>query len=159
MTLLALAHVEGIPGPKGSLNGFCPTCARRGLPQRVVMKEQSEVGVKFRKTVARQLRDSAFSNFSASYLGDVQTRLIFFIPRQMAVKNGVEQDYPVPSHDTERPTHRNSGDVEKHVRTVHDALMDVSAIKDDSQVWRTVAEKRWADAENPPGCVVEVKTA
>lgn len=158
MTLLALAHVEGIPGPKGSLNGFCPTCAKRGLPQRVVMKEQSEVGVRFRKVVARWLNRAAAPERIA-YCGPVETRLIFFIPRQMAVKNGVEQGSSVPSHDIPMPTHRNSGDVEKHVRTVHDALMDANVIKDDSQVWRIVAEKRWADAENPPGVVIEVKTS
>jgi Holliday junction resolvase RusA-like endonuclease len=159
MSLLALVRVDGIPGPKGSLNAFCPTCARKGLPQKVVVKEQSDVGVTFRKAVKRQIHSFAGSPPLQPYAGDIETRLIFFIHRQKRVKAGVELEEWVPSHSGPRPTFQKSGDVEKHARTVHDALMDAGLIVDDSQVWRTTAEKRWADAANPPGCVVEVRMA
>jgi Holliday junction resolvase RusA-like endonuclease len=160
MSLLALVRVDGIPGPKGSLNAFCPTCARKKLPQRVVVKEQSDVGVTFRRAVSRQVKKLLVQDrVNEIYAGDIETRLIFFIHRQKRVKAGVELEEWVPSHSGPRPTFQKSGDVEKHARTVHDALMDAGLIVDDSQVWRTTAEKRWADAANPPGCVVEVRTA
>jgi Holliday junction resolvase RusA-like endonuclease len=162
VNLLALVRVDGVPGPKGSLSAFCVRCAKKHLPQSVVVKEQSEVGAKFRKVVARKIKDlgqGLVTDSEHPYPGDVETRLIFFIHRQKRVRAGVELDEWVPSHAGPRPTFRNSGDVEKHARNVHDALMDAGVIEDDDQVWRSVIEKRWADVANPPGCVVEVRAA
>lgn len=154
--VLTLVRVDGIPGPKGSLNAFCPTCARKNLPQKVVVKEQSDVGATFRVQVRKAVLGATASRREA-FAGPVETRLIFFIHRQKRVKAGVELDEWVPSHAGPRPTFQKSGDTEKHVRTVHDALMDAGLIEDDSQVWRITAEKRWATGDDPPGCVVEVR--
>lgn len=151
---LVLAAVHGTPGPKGSLRAVCLRCARQRLASKVVMQEQSETGEKFRKIIARQLKVIAGQ---LAFTGPVETKLTFFIKRQRVVKAGVEQDQWVPSHAGPVPTHRNSGDVEKHVRTVHDALMDAGVLADDSQVWRVTAAKRWADEKNEPGAVIEVR--
>lgn len=154
MTALVVARVDGTPGPKGSLNGFCQRCAKFGYKQMIVMKEQSEVGVRFRKLVARQLK---VGQGQLAFAGPVQTNLTFWIKRQRKVKNGVELDEWVPTHQSPVPVHHGSGDVEKHVRVIHDALKDAGVLADDALVWRTVAEKLWADEEHAPGVMIEVR--
>lgn len=156
MSLLTLVRVDGIPGPKGSVNAFCLRCAKQRIPQSIVVKEQSEVGAAFRKTIAREIKHH-LAGRTEPFSGDIETRLTFFIHRQRRVKAGVELEEWVPSHAGPRPTFRKSGDVEKHARNVHDALMDAGLIEDDDQVWRTVVEKRWATEQDPPGVVVEVR--
>lgn len=157
MTALLAARVSGIPGPKGSVNAFCVRCASKHLKPAVVVKEQSEGGVAFRKLVARELKTAIGARGPEVFTGPVETRLTFYIERRRVVKAGVAQDAWIPSHQSPVPAHRNSGDVEKHVRTVHDALMDAGVLADDSQVWKTTAAKRWATDENPPGVVIEVQ--
>ncbi len=153
--MLAAVTVQGVPGPKGSVNAFCTRCAKRGYGQSVVVKEQSETGVSFRKLVARQL-GLQLPGWAPAYAGPIETRLTFYIERKFVVRNAVQTDRILPSHSGQRPTHRNSGDVEKHVRTIHDALMDANIILDDSQVWRTVAEKLWAEPGTLPGVTIEI---
>ena len=160
MSNLLDLFVKGIPGPKGSVNAFCVRCAKARKPSAIIVKEQSEVGVKFRKVVANAVKVHLVQHRVNEILTqDIETRLTFFIHRQRRVLAGVELEEWVPSHAGPRPTFRNSGDVEKHARTIHDALMDAGLIEDDSQVWRTVSEKRWADADNPPGVLLEVRIA
>lgn len=160
MSLLLLTEVNGTPGPKGSVSAFCTRCARRNLRPAVAIKEDSKVGAGFRLAVARQLKAGSFHGMISDrpYTGPVETRLIFYIQRRRAVRGGVETDQWLPSHSGPYPTYQKSGDIEKHVRTVHDALMDAGVILDDSQVWRVVAEKRWADEKNEPGVVIEIRT-
>src|SRR4051812_24329181 len=117
MSDLLTVRVHGIPGPKGSLSAFCPTCARKGLPQKVQIREQSDVGISFRKAVKLTVVRNLIDPLAAPYPGPIETHLIFFIHRQKRVKAGVELNEYVPSHAGPRPTFRNSGDVEKHART------------------------------------------
>lgn len=154
MTALVLARVDGTPGPKGSLNSFCQRCAKFGYRQTIIVKEQSETGIKFRKIIARQLK---VSRGQMAFAGPVESRLTFYIKRQHKVKNGVELDEWVPTHQTPVPVHHGSGDVEKHVRVVHDALKDAGVLADDALVYRTVSEKLWADEEHAPGVFIEVR--
>lgn len=152
MTALLAARVSGTPGPKGSVNAYCVRCAGKGLKPAVAVREQSERGVAFRKLVARELKAAVRARELEIFTGPVITRLTFYIERQISVDGDI-----VPSHQSPVPTHRNSGDVEKHVRTVHDALMDAGIIADDSQVADTVARKRWADEVNPAGVMITIQ--
>ncbi len=148
-----LARVYGTPGPKGSVNAFCQRCARFRYKQTIVIKEQSETGVAFRKIVTRQLK---VTPGQVTFTGPVETRLTFYVERRRKVKNGVELDEWVPSHQSPVPVHHGSGDIEKHVRVIHDALTDAGVWTDDALVWRTTSEKLWADEQNPPGALIEV---
>lgn len=148
MTELLSARVDGIPGPKGSLTAFCMAACCRGRRPQVVVKEQSEVGAAFRKLVARKLK---LLKWEKPIEGPISTIITVYVPRKYSKDGKVW-----PSHDTAYPVHRNSGDIEKHARTVHDALMDAGIIADDSQVWFTTLCKKWADAENPPGVEVMI---
>jgi Holliday junction resolvase RusA-like endonuclease len=155
MTLpLVMARVDGTPGPKGSVVSFCQRCARFGCKQMIVTKEQSETGVKFRKVIARQLK---VSRGQVAFSGPVVTDMTFYVKRQRKVKNGIELDEWVPSHQTPVPVHHGSGDVEKHVRVVHDALKDAGVLADDSLVADAYGRKRWADEEHAPGVLIEVR--
>lgn len=144
-------RVNATPGPKGSVAAFCTRCAARRLSQRVVVKEESDAGVAFRKQIARQVRSAG-----KPFTGPIETRLTFYIPRQHQVKGGVVLDAYVPTSQAPVPVHRNSGDVEKLVRVVHDALQDALLLADDCLVWRTVSQKLWADADHPPGVEIEI---
>jgi Holliday junction resolvase RusA-like endonuclease len=153
VTTLLIASVEGVPGPKGSVNAFCVRCTKRRLPPAVVVKEQSDAGVLFRKVIARELRRHPLRAVETA----IETRMTFYVHRQQIVRAGLSLAEWVPSHRSPVPIHRNSGDVEKHVRTVHDALMDAGVIQDDSQVSDLWARKRWADEINRPGLIIEIR--
>lgn len=152
MSVLLIARVDGVPGPKGSVNAFCLRCAQRKLPQKVVIKEQSEVGALFRKVIVRELRHHPIERQT----GPLKTTATFYIHRQRVVRSGVELERWVPSHETCVPVHHGSGDIEKHVRTVHDAMQDAGVLADDCQVSDLVAVKRWASDEHPPGLAIEI---
>lgn len=152
MSVLLIARVDGVPGPKGSVNAFCLRCAQRKLPQKVVIKEQSEVGVLFRKVVARELRHHPIE----MQTGPVKTTATFYIHRQRVVRAGVELDRWVPSNEPIVPIHHGSGDIEKHVRTVHDAMQDAGVFVEDCQVSDLNVCKRWATAAHPPGLAIVV---
>lgn len=142
---LSLA-VSGRPGPKGSVNAFCTRCAKRHLPPAVVVKEESEVGAAFRKLIARQCRD-----LGEMPLTGIETIATIFIDRQHEVRGGVTQLTYVPSSRTAWPIHRNSGDIEKHVRVLHDALQDAGVLADDCLVVHLDVWKLWANEEHPAG--------
>ena len=150
-----LAAIAGRPGPKGSLVPICLRCAKRKLPQQTILKEQSEVGMAFRKAIARYLKGHGRQPF----MGATETIVTVYIERQHMVKGGVKLEGYVPSSSTPRPIHRNSGDIEKHVRVLHDALQDVHLLADDSIVTDLIARKRWADEEHPAGIEIEIRDA
>lgn len=143
-------RVLGIPGPKGSVNAFCLRCAQRGVPQKIVVKEQSDNGVAFRKLIARELR-LIREVPNHIWEGPLETHLAVYIPRQAQIKAGSPTGEWVPSHRSAYPMHQKSGDAEKHVRVLHDALQDAGIIADDCQVIRQSSEKLWADETHPPG--------
>jgi Holliday junction resolvase RusA-like endonuclease len=153
MPALLIVRVDGVPGPKGSVNAFCVRCAKKRLPPAVVIKEQSEVGAAFRKAIARELRNHPMQMITMP----VKTRATFFIHRQRMVRAGVTSSQWVPSHRTIVPIHHGSGDVEKHTRTLHDALQDAGVLADDCIVSDIDHRKRWADDANPPGMVFEIR--
>lgn len=164
-TSRALRFAEGLevsyhgkPGPKGSLNPWCVRCAGRKLPQKIAIKEESENGKRARQSIA-VLAHSAWSG-RAKLTGPIEVNAWVFIERRMQIKNGVPTGLPVPSESGPYPTHRNSGDIEKHVRTLHDALQDAGVLADDSQVVDLHVYKRWADEMNPEGVefvITEIK--
>lgn len=153
MAALLLVRVDGVPGPKGSVSAFCVRCAKKRLKPAVVVKEQSDVGAAFRKVVARELRRHPIEMIT----GPIETRMTVYVHRQQIVKAGIVLAEWVPSHRTPVPVHHGSGDIEKHVRTIHDALKDAGSITDDALVSDLYARKRWATDEDPPGAVIEIR--
>jgi Holliday junction resolvase RusA-like endonuclease len=150
-------RVLGTPGPKGSVNAFCVRCAQRRLKQQIVIKEESDNGIHFRKLTKQALvKELQTLELQKGFCGGLETHLTVFIERRRQVRNGVETGQWVPSHESPWPIHQQSGDAEKHVRVLHDALQDAGVIANDSQVVRQISEKVWADETNPPGAQIEV---
>ena len=80
----------------------------------------------------------------------------------VAVHIAITVDKPksAPKRRRSWPITRTSGDIDKHVRNVLDALVDAAVVGDDSQVVKVVAEKGYPD-EGPdflllPGGVIRV---
>lgn len=151
-----LAAIPGRPGPKGSVRAVCVRCGQRRLPQKVVITEQSEVGIAFRKTIRRALARYEDHRFGSL---PIETVVTVYIERERQVKGGVTLETYVPTSSTPRPMHRNSGDIEKHVRVLHDALQDAGVLADDCLVTDLIARKRWATAEHPAGIEIEIRHA
>lgn len=150
-----LAEIPGRPGPKGSVNAICLRCAERRLPQKTYLKEQSEVGAAFRKAIARHLKGHG----RAPFTGAVMTIVTVYIERRRQVKNGVTLETFTPGSSTVKPIGHESGDIEKHVRTLHDALQDVALLADDCIVTDLIARKRWASEAHPAGIEIEIRDA
>jgi len=150
-----LLTVPGTPGPKGSVKAWCTRCAKRRFPQRVVVTEESQNGVQARERYARAAK-FAWSG-RPRMTGPLAVWMWVSIERRMQIKNGQPTGQPVPSHAGPYPTHRNSGDIEKHARTLHDALQDAGVIADDAQVVHLHVYKCWADDVDIPGITFEVR--
>lgn len=54
------------------------------------------------------------------------------------------------------PMNSRPGDIDNLAKSVLDALQNVQIIRDDRQVTDLIATKRFADAQNPEGVVVEL---
>lgn len=62
------------------------------------------------------------------------------------------------SNRSQRPTSKLVGDLDKHLRSICDALTDGGAYDDDSQVVSISGEKLWADENTRAGAVIHVST-
>lgn len=54
-----------------------------------------------------------------------------------------------PSNRDPLPSNKNTGDTDKHLRSIFDALVQAGAIDDDSLVVITTARKQWATTRQP----------
>lgn len=161
MTVLANVWVGGRPRTKGSLKVYCV----QNRAHSIHLEEEVAESKSWRKSVARVLREQQIEQHGKllGYAGPVEVRLVFFFPRTESVNGG-----PVPSHDTEWPTHITVGDADKLARNVLDALSapkDRSAAKgalcsglimDDSQVVLLSVAKFWVTADREPGVQILV---
>lgn len=113
--------VPGIPRPKGSMK---PTGGKHRMANqsRHTKPWQDLIGYIANTKKPRELLD-----------GPIETKLEFLFPKP---KNPRHPYWPV--------TQRN--DIEKLIRTVHDALTGIIWV-DDGYVVRSTQEKRYADAE------------
>ena len=60
------------------------------------------------------------------------------------------------SNRTDRPTSKLVGDLDKHLRSICDALTDGGAYDDDSQVCSISGEKLWADEHTQSGAFIHL---
>lgn len=124
-----MAFVPGHPRPKGSLT---PQMVRDGggrLTGRVRMVESSPDSSRWRRIVARHVAALGWPKLWTP----CEVSLVFWFDPPSAVQS-----------ETEWPTTKTIGDIDKLVRNVLDALTDAKAYNDDRQVVRVHADKRWA---------------
>jgi Holliday junction resolvase RusA-like endonuclease len=122
----------GEPKPKGSMSTFY----NKALGRSVIVGKPTVK--RWEKAVAL----AAKMAWSEPLLTEaVRVRLVFYLPRGKTVKR------PWPSV-------KYTGDLDKHMRSVLDALTGVVYV-DDTQVCEATLSKRYAD-ENEPGVLVEI---
>ena len=142
--ILANLAVSGRARTKGSLDPV------RRPDGGTYMRENNPQSKPWRAKVARACREYQLAEFGAlrRFEGPVEVRCVFFLPRQDSVNGG-----PVPSSDTEWPVSITTGDTDKLLRNVGDALLmpkrksDATVtsglIMDDSQIVSWFGLKVW----------------
>ena len=77
----------------------------------------------------------------------------------LAVRVTITVPKPKSSKD-KAPITRTSGDIDKHLRCILDALQDADLIADDARIIRAIVEKTWPgttiDSLDTPGAVIVV---
>lgn len=159
--ILANLTVAGRARTKGSLD-----FVRRANGSSYV-KENNPLSKPWRALVARAAREYQLAEFGSllRHEGPVEVRCVFFLPREESVNGG-----PVPSSATEWPVSITTGDTDKLLRNVGDALLTPARkadapytsalLKDDSQIVRWHGLKIWVDeGEEPQTRVLVVEAA
>jgi len=131
-------NVVGLPAPQGSKKGFYNP--RIG---RVQMVESSKK-VKPWRTDVQVAALAAIGEGWTPLVGPVELAITFFMPRPAAhYRTGAHAGVLKPTAPVlvdKRP------DCSKLIRSTEDALTEAGVYRDDAQVARLVAEKRYADA-------------
>ena len=143
MILLDDAWCPGRPRTKGSLD-FVPGPRCRCSPQ---CKGHLPAGARARENVAgsgqwRQLMASRFAQLRVlpdAWPGPVAVYAVFWLP-------------------VVDVTAARSGDIDKLMRNVLDALTDAKIYEDDVQVVRSMGDKAEANARRGPGVMVRVES-
>ena len=136
--------VAGRPRTKGSLT---PQMSRGGGGKlRVHLVESGEYSVPWKRTMIRAIRAQCMDTFRGSFVpphaGPVEVRALFLVDRTVGVNGEVW-----PSHQTERPTAEDIGDLDKFARNLLDALTQSRLIADDRLVTTLRTYKFWTPAE------------
>lgn len=146
--ILANLAVSGRARTKGSLD------AVRRPNGSTYMRENNPESKPWRAKVARACREYQLAEFGAlrRFEGPVEVRCVFFLPRTESVNGG-----PVPTSATEWPTSIVTGDADKLLRNVGDALLmpkkkseapvTSALILDDSQIVSWFGLKIWCVPE------------
>lgn len=144
LVVLPTTFVEGVPIPQGSI-----TRNRQGH----AYADNAKRLYPWRRAIAGAVGFALPEPFPEA----VDLRLSFAFPRP-AKHYGRRKGQPYLRDDAPRyPTARYStGDLDKLVRAVLDALTMGGVLVDDAQVVGIVTEKRWADGDLRPGVLFEV---
>lgn len=146
--ILANLAVSGRARTKGSLD------AVRRPNGSMYMRENNPESKPWRAKVAKASREYQLADFGAlrRFEGPVEVRCVFFLPRTASVNGG-----PVPTSATEWPTSIVTGDTDKLLRNVGDALLmpkrkadavvTSALIMDDSQIVSWFGLKIWCMEE------------
>ncbi len=119
-------HVLGTPRPQGN---HTPFVAANGKAR---LREKRGTCAEWRNAVADKANAAVRDWPDFPYTGAVRVDLVLELPK------------PAKPKDPCYPSSRNTGDVEKHLRAINDALTAAGVIKDDCQVVSTRVDKRYA---------------
>lgn len=144
--------VLGRPAPQGS---------KRAIPVNggVRLLESSKRLKPYRDSVAGAAREALDEHADPAAFYEAPVRLsvtfLFARPKSHLRTAAAYAGQPVPRAPA-RPVSRQTGDVEKLVRAVNDALVAGGAIRDDSQVVQLIACKRYAAPGAPEQTLIEL---
>ncbi len=146
LTPLLVIRVLGIPRPKGSMKPFV---VPSGQPR---MREQHGHSTSWRADVAA----AAYTAIRCGCGDPGCTTLQARYPYDGPVALGVDLEFvrPKSARSGALPSTRSTGDIEKHIRNICDALQDARVITDDARVVDLRTSKRYTDAA--PGADITV---
>lgn len=145
--------VLGRPAPQGSKR---PIVAGNGRLRTI---EQSARVKPYRDSVSAAAREAleALPDPAVFYEAPVGLTVTFLFARPKSHLRTAAAFAGEPSgRAPARPVSRQTGDVEKLVRAVNDALVAAGVIRDDSQVVQLAAAKRYAEPAGPECTLIEV---
>lgn len=132
--------IPGHPVPKGSM---APIINNRG--RFCGMKEDNADSKPWRQIMVSHLRRVGLADQALT--DPVAVAVTFHVQQKATERTGAVW----PSHDVPHPQAHDTGDLDKYIRNVLDALQPAknskdgaAVIKDDSQVVELVARKTWA---------------
>lgn len=141
--LALMVRVHGIPAPQGS---------KRHVGNGRMIESSRKVGP-WREAVKAAVL-AATSRKPTALDGPVQVDITFILPRPKGHygtgRNAGKVRTSAPAEPTTKP------DLDKLLRSTLDALTDVGAIRDDSQVVRIEAAKVYSWPEEPPGATIHI---
>lgn len=130
------------------------------IPQGSKVAQTTKGGRAFvRDANPRALKDWRETVAQATWLAFNERDMVidtFTGPVQMSV--WLYFDKP-KSNRTKRPTSRLVGDLDKHLRSISDAVTDGGGWEDDSQLVSVSGEKLWADEHTRAGVVIWIADA
>lgn len=138
--------VPGDPVTKGSLK----CVGRNGRHQLVEANPRSR---SWRKRVAARAELEALH---ADHWQPVGVDLMFFLPRPVSHYRTGRNAALLRGNAPQHPTHFGTGDLDKLLRLVLDALQDAHLLHDDAQVVTSSTSKHWETEDDPPGVLVTV---
>ena len=141
--LALMVRVHGIPAPQGS---------KKYVGNGRMIESSKKVGP-WREAVKAAIL-TATGRAPTALDGPVRVDITFILPRPKGHygtgRNAGRVRDSAPSDPVGKP------DLDKLLRSTLDALTDVGAIRDDSQVVRIEAAKVYAWPEEPPGATIHV---
>lgn len=126
-------RVHGTPVTQGSM---------RAVARGVLIHEKSKELKAWRELIAKAMVEAGAQPVGKQV--PVRLDVVFWLPRPKSI---TPEKRPLPS--------AKSADLDKAIRAVGDGI-DGVIIADDSQITTVVAQKRYADEENPPGAWIRV---
>lgn len=146
LTTELVLTIPGKPATKGSLK-----CIGRVGKRAHVLIEDHKSSKPWRDKVASGTRRAYPAGQRATAGQPVGAELSFTIERpQGHYGTGRNAGVLKPQHVGAHPVGQNTGDVDKLLRLVLDALQDADVLPDDAQVVETVARKAYVDAPGRP---------
>lgn len=140
ITRPAAFRVYGEPAPKGSLAGRCLTHPKIGMvvtkPARVAISEDANRGRPWRRKIEKAAPVHITERPNRHQ--PLKLTLLFAVTRTQAA---ADRAYP-----STRSAQNTSGDLDKLVRLVLDALESCGVLLDDAQVVELAPKKVYADA-------------
>lgn len=137
-------HVLGTPRPQGN---HVPFVAANGKAR---LREKRGTAAQWRNAVvdkAHQMIRAGCHDDGIQQCGHLQPGYPHDGPVKVTVVLHLAK--PAKPKDPHYPSTRNTGDVEKHQRTLSDALQAAGVIADDCQIVDLAISKRWAVYEQP----------
>ena len=145
MTALLQFHVVGVPVTQGSKKAF----VTRGARPRAVVVDTNADRLRPWRDAVRETAVTAAGEAWVPLTGPVAVRALFALPRPASA----------PVRTRTWPTGARSGDLDKLLRAIFDALTDAAIWRDDSQAVETYVVKDYPGrsvAQTVPGVIVQI---